>query len=101
MKHNNSDSQLAAALNKPGVMQTLPLAFVKWYSGMEEGKILKAYERWQKESGIVAVGQRSGDTVAARGHIHKWHKTSAKEMICYMCKETKITDAGSSYEWQS
>jgi hypothetical protein len=49
----------------------------------------------------AAVGQRSGDTVAARGHIHKWHKTSAKEMICYMCKETKITDAGSSYEGQS
>lgn len=29
----------------------LPLDFVKWYSGMEEEKILKAYERWIKESG--------------------------------------------------
>jgi hypothetical protein len=56
MKHNNSDSQLAAALNKPGVMQTLPLSFVEWYSGMQREKILRAYERWKKESGIVAVG---------------------------------------------
>lgn len=29
----------------------LPLDFVKWYSGMEQEKILKAYERWEKESG--------------------------------------------------
>lgn len=29
----------------------LPLDFVKWYSGMEEEKILKAYERWKSESG--------------------------------------------------
>lgn len=28
----------------------LPLDFVKWYSGMEEEKILKAYERWKNES---------------------------------------------------
>jgi hypothetical protein len=28
----------------------LPIDFVKWYSGMEEGKILKAYERWKRES---------------------------------------------------
>jgi hypothetical protein len=53
-----------------------------------------------KHNTSPTVGQRSVGTVAARGHIHKWHKTSAKEMICYMCKETKITDAGSSYEGQ-
>jgi len=29
----------------------LPLDFVKWYSGMEEEKILRAYERWKNESG--------------------------------------------------
>lgn len=29
----------------------LPIDFVKWYSGMEQEKILKAYERWIKESG--------------------------------------------------
>ena len=29
----------------------LPLDFVKWYSGMEEEKILKAYERWKNEIG--------------------------------------------------
>lgn len=29
----------------------LPLDFVKWYSGMEQEKILKAHERWVKESG--------------------------------------------------
>jgi hypothetical protein len=31
----------------------LPLDFVKWYSGMEEKKILKAYERWKTESGSL------------------------------------------------
>ena len=48
----------------------------------------------------AAVGQRSVDTVAARGHIHKWHETSAKERICYMCGETEKTGAGSSHEGQ-
>lgn len=34
-----------------GQSELLPLAFIKWYSGMEQEKILKAYERWEKESG--------------------------------------------------
>lgn len=33
------------------VIKSLPLDFVKWYSGMEHQKILNAYERWKKESG--------------------------------------------------
>jgi hypothetical protein len=33
------------------VSDQLPLDFVKWYSGMDEEKILKAYERWKKECG--------------------------------------------------
>jgi hypothetical protein len=33
------------------VSEQLPLDFVKWYSGMQEEKILKAYARWKKESG--------------------------------------------------
>lgn len=35
------------------VIKSLPIDFVKWYSGMEEDKILKAVERWKKESGNV------------------------------------------------
>jgi hypothetical protein len=38
---------------KPDVIKSLPLDFVKWYSGMEEAKILKAVERWKRESGNV------------------------------------------------
>lgn len=34
-----------------GRSELLPLDFIKWYSGMEEEKIIKAYERWIKESG--------------------------------------------------
>jgi hypothetical protein len=83
--------------------------------GAQQTRILEAMESYAKQKlqqhGVMqaegsdsvsgaAVGQRSGGTVAARGHIHKWHKTSAKEMICYMCGETQITDAGSSYEEQ-
>jgi len=37
--------------NVSGQSELLPLAFIKWYSGMEQEKILKAYERWEKESG--------------------------------------------------
>jgi len=50
-----SNENETEALNKHVVMQALPLAFVKWYSGMEVKTILKAYERWKKESGIVSV----------------------------------------------
>jgi hypothetical protein len=28
----------------------LPLEFIKWYSGMEEERILKAYQRWESEN---------------------------------------------------
>ena len=38
-------------LHQPTVSGQLPLDFVKWYSGMEQEKILKAYERWIRESG--------------------------------------------------
>jgi hypothetical protein len=38
-------------LHQLTVSGQLPLDFVKWYSGMEEEKILKAYERWKNESG--------------------------------------------------
>jgi hypothetical protein len=34
-----------------GRSEQLPFDFVKWYSGMEEQKILNAYKRWQKEKG--------------------------------------------------
>ena len=34
-----------------GQSEQLPFDFVKWYSGMEEQKILNAYKRWQKEKG--------------------------------------------------
>ena len=37
--------------SNPSVSGMLPLDFVKWYSGMEESKILKAVERWKRESG--------------------------------------------------
>jgi hypothetical protein len=40
------------------------------------------------------------DTVAGRGHIHKWHETSAKERICYMCGETEKKDVRKSSEGQ-
>ena len=29
----------------------LPLDFISWYSGMEEAKILHAFERWKLETG--------------------------------------------------
>lgn len=34
-------------LEKPNKM--MPFEFVKWYSGMEEQKILNAFERYKKE----------------------------------------------------
>ena len=37
--------------NVVGQSEQLPFDFVKWYSGMEEQKILNAYKRWQKEKG--------------------------------------------------
>jgi hypothetical protein len=37
--------------NVVGRSEQLPLSFVKWYSGMEEQKILNAYKRWKKEKG--------------------------------------------------
>jgi hypothetical protein len=33
--------------------ENLPIDFIKWYSGMDKEKILKAYERWIKESGTT------------------------------------------------
>ena len=66
--------------HKHSVMQTLPLAFVKWYSGMEEEKILKAYERWGKESGIVAVASEGLEKSMSAG-VHdctKYAKINCK-----------------------
>ncbi len=31
------------------ISNQLPLDFILWYSGMDKEKVLKAYERWQKE----------------------------------------------------
>lgn len=47
----NSDTP---QLNKPEVSEQneqLPLGFLQWYSGMDQYKILKAYERYKVESG--------------------------------------------------
>ena len=33
------------------VSEMLPLDFIKWYSGMEEEQVKRAYERWKIESG--------------------------------------------------
>jgi len=41
MEHNNSDSQLAAALNKPNVMPSLP----DIYSGKLNAKRIKKYKK--------------------------------------------------------
>ena len=35
----------------PDVSGSFSLDFIKWYSGMEEQKILNAYERYKRESG--------------------------------------------------
>ncbi len=46
------------ALRQPhvsGQSEQLPLGFVKWYSGMKEEKILKAYDRWIKEGGNLNI----------------------------------------------
>ena len=56
LKHNQDEcigfiDGFKEALSLFAVSGQLPLDFVKWYSGMEEDKILKAYERWKKESG--------------------------------------------------
>ena len=37
--------------NIPYVSGSFSLDFIKWYSGMEEQKILNAYERYKRESG--------------------------------------------------
>ena len=42
----NQALSLAAVV---GRSELLPLEFIKWYSGMEQEKILKAYERWKTE----------------------------------------------------
>lgn len=42
--------EVIEALSKSNESVQLPLSFVKWYSGMEEDKILKAFKRWKKES---------------------------------------------------
>lgn len=47
-------------LNKPDVIKSLPLDFVKWYSGIEEVKILKAFERWKKESERSIIPDENG-----------------------------------------
>lgn len=45
------DNAVKDILRLFNVSGQLPLYFVKWYSGMEEEKILKAYERWKNEIG--------------------------------------------------
>lgn len=36
------------------------------------------------------------DTVAAGGHIHKWHDVDGKEWVCYMCGKSKTDERKSS-----
>jgi hypothetical protein len=74
-----SNENETEALNKHVVMQALPLAFVKWYSGMEVKTILKAYERWKKESGIVSVASSAvgSQTMSAE---HLWELLRDLEM---------------------
>jgi len=43
--------EIFSLFNVVGQSEQLPFDFVKWYSGMEEQKILNAYKRWQKEKG--------------------------------------------------
>lgn len=50
-KYPEYDKKADEILRLFSVSGQLPLDFVKWYSGMEQEKILKAYERWIKESG--------------------------------------------------
>ena len=40
-----------AALHLHNVSGSFSLDFIKWYSGMEEQKILDAFERYKRESG--------------------------------------------------
>lgn len=115
MKHNNSDSQLAAALNKHNVSGKQPdykviraaaVIHAEQYEVNQDNFDMMKYSindfiagaQWALSQ--VACASSAVDTVAARGHIHKWHETSAKERICYMCGETEKTGAGSSYDGQ-
>lgn len=46
---DDTDIILSEVINRLHVIKSLPLDFVKWYSGMEQQKILNAYERWKRE----------------------------------------------------
>ena len=45
------DSLVSQAKEKESLIidNSFSIEFIKWYSGMEKEKILKAYERWNKE----------------------------------------------------
>lgn len=50
----NNAEEVVRNLTIPDVVgqsEQLPLEFIKWYSGMEEQKILNAHKRWKKEKG--------------------------------------------------
>lgn len=50
---NEAQAEVKIISSKQPVIKSLPLDFVKWYSGIEQEKILRAYKRWKKESGNV------------------------------------------------
>lgn len=56
----------------------LPLDFVKWYSGMEEEKILKAFNKWEKE---VVCASGAVDKTVSVGCVCGSHDTVTRHMI--------------------
>lgn len=51
LEHRQSQAKIIDDQND--VIKSLPIDFVKWYSGMKEDNILRAYKRWIKEIGNV------------------------------------------------
>jgi hypothetical protein len=48
---NECEQEQVKNCNIPHVSGSFSLDFIKWYSGMEEQKILNAYERYKRENG--------------------------------------------------
>lgn len=46
------DLSILPASSGVPLSETLLVDFVKWYSGMQQEKIMKAYKRWEKENKI-------------------------------------------------
>jgi hypothetical protein len=123
MKHNNSDSQLAAALNKPGVMQGLQLNLPSMGEVSDAIEMLakkstapdKECPDWMKadiRNGInwalnyvtkhntsPAVGQRSVDTATCGVDDNGWNckRTTEPGGVASQCMNRCVL-AGSSCE---